>query len=107
MPQPGPQLKKLRFVGEQVCGQLLSVDCTDTGVVLLIKAGSRTFRLKSNALNRIRFVTYTTEVRGRIECGMRSPANSVLVTYRAPKQAFAKVDGEVVAVEYVPQEWNH
>jgi tetratricopeptide (TPR) repeat protein len=105
-PQPGPQLKRLRFAGEQLCGLLVSIECEEQGVILVIESGERTYRLHNAALNRIRFVTYTADVRGQMTCGLRSQATPVLVTYRPAKNAEAETDGEVVAVEFVPKEWN-
>ncbi|HKC64482.1 MAG TPA: hypothetical protein VKB86_12645, partial [Pyrinomonadaceae bacterium] len=105
-PQPGPQIKRLRFEGEQVCGMLVQVECESEGVTLFVEAGERTLKLHSDKLNRIRFVTYTAEVRGQVTCGLRSPANPVLVTYRPSKDSNSKTDGEVVAVEFVPREWS-
>jgi tetratricopeptide (TPR) repeat protein len=105
-PQPGPQLKKLRFEGEQVCGMLVKVECEDSGVMLVVESGGHTFKLHSDKLSGIRFVTYTTDVRGQITCGLRSPANTVLITYRPAKDSNAKTDGEVIAVEFVPRDWN-
>jgi tetratricopeptide (TPR) repeat protein len=110
MPQPGPQFKPLRFEGQQACGQLVSVECEDAGsVTLLVETTERTLKLRSHALNRIRFVSYTSDVRGRVECGLRTRANPVLVTYRLPKDArtAAAIDGEVLAVEFVPPDWVH
>jgi tetratricopeptide (TPR) repeat protein len=105
-PHPGPQLKKLRFAGQQVCGMLVRIECDENGVVLIVESGARTFRLHNNSLNRIRFVTYTPEVKGQVACGPRNPANTVLVTYRPAKEPAAQTDGEVIAVEFVPKEWN-
>lgn len=107
-PQPGPQLKKRRFAGEQVCGMLVRVECADDGgVILFVETGERTFRLHSASLNRIRFVTYTTEVRGHVTCGLREPASPVLITYKPAADARAGgVDGEAIAVEFVPKDWN-
>jgi tetratricopeptide (TPR) repeat protein len=105
-PQPGPQLKKLRFSGEQVCGMLVRVECEEQGVVLIVESGGRTFRLHNNSLNKIRFVTYTAEVRGQVTCGLRAQDTPVLVTYRPAKDAARQTDGEVVAVEFVPKDWN-
>lgn len=108
MPQPGPQFKPLRFDGQQACGQLVSIECEDAGgVMLLVETGERTLKLRSRALNRIRFVSYTADVRGRVECGLRTRVNPVLVTYHLSKDARAATDGEVVAVEFVPPDWNH
>ena len=108
MPQPGPQFKPLRFDGRQACGQLVSVECADAaaGVTLLVETAAGTLKLSSPALNRIRFVSYTADVRGRVECGLRARSNPVLVTYRLPKDA-RFTDGEVVAVEFVPPDWVH
>jgi tetratricopeptide (TPR) repeat protein len=106
MPEPGPQRKRLRFEGEQVCGLLKQVECETEGVVLSVAVGERTLRLQSQTLNRIRFVTYTTEVRGHLTCGMREPANPVLVTFRLPKNFPAGHDGEVIAVEFIPRDWG-
>jgi len=108
MPQPGPQFKALRFDGRQVCGQLISVECEDTGgVTLLVETRDGTLKLRSAALNRIRFVTYTADVRGRIECGLRTRSNPVLVTYRLSPDAGLPADGEALAVEFVPLDWVH
>lgn len=111
MPQPGPQFKPLRFDGQQACGQLVSVECEDAGggVTLLVETPGRTLKLRSRALNRIRFVSYTADVRGRVECGLRTRSNPVLVTYRLSKGALITdaADGEVVAVEFVPPDWVH
>ena len=105
-PQPGPQKKPLRFNGNQICGLLVRVECDEGNVALVVEVGSRTLRLHSDALNRIRFVTYTSDVRGQMSCGLRQPATPVLVTYRSAKAGRAEVDGEVLAVEFIPKEWN-
>lgn len=106
MPQPGPQLKKLRFNGEQVCGRLVSIECAETGVMLSIDTGGRTLRLRRDAFSSIRFVSYTAEIKGRLSCGLRTPPVPVLVTYRSDKRGATKSDGEVIAVEFVPEEWG-
>lgn len=109
MPDPGPYHKRLRFKGQQVCGQLVSIECEGEHVVLSVASGERTLRLRGDALSRIRFVTYTTEVKtGHLSCGPRAPANPVLVTYRARKNSVGgdDSDGEVIAVEFVPADWN-
>jgi FimV-like protein len=106
-PQPGPQKKPLRFNGEQICGMLVRVECDEGSVLLFVEAGTRTLKLRSEALNRIRFVTYTTEVRGQMTCGLRQPAIPVLVTYRTNTDGRREAaDGEVLAVEFIPKEWN-
>ena len=108
MPEVGGAYhKRLRFKGQQVCGQLMEIECTDDGTVLSVETGGRRLRLRAQSLNRVRFVTYTTAVRtGQLECGPRTPANPVLVTFRPMKDATSTVDGEIIAVEFVPSDWN-
>ncbi|HWT01005.1 MAG TPA: DUF1570 domain-containing protein [Pyrinomonadaceae bacterium] len=105
-PQPGAQLKKLRFSGQQACGLLVRFECDERGILLVIETDGRTLRLRNESLSGIRFVTYTAEVRGQMTCGERTPESPVLVTYRPPKRADAQSDGEAVAVEFMPKEWN-
>ncbi|HKQ53940.1 MAG TPA: tetratricopeptide repeat protein, partial [Pyrinomonadaceae bacterium] len=105
-PQPGPQLKKLRFAGKQACGLLVRFECDDEGVLLVVESDGRTLHLRSDSPSNIRFVTYTTEVRGQVTCGERTPESPVLVTYRPARSPAAQSDGVVVAVEFVPREWN-
>lgn len=105
-PQPGPQLKKRRFSGEQVCGILVRVECEENGVVLIIESGARTLRFRNNSLNNIRFVTYTADVRGQVTCGERAQSTPILLTYRPAKITGWQTDGEVIAVEFIPRDWN-
>jgi tetratricopeptide (TPR) repeat protein len=107
MSYSGTQHKRLRFEGEQRCGMLVRVECDETGVVLFVRTGDGAMlKLRNDALNRIRFITYTADVKtGQITCGLREPANPVLVTFRTQNDAQAKIDGEVIAVEFVPKDW--
>ena len=107
MPEPGPQFKSLRFAGEQACGQLIKVECAGADVLIFVKAGERVLRLHTAILGRVKFVTYTTDVRGKIECGERPEPESVLVTYRPVRGDNQMSDGEVTAVEFVPKDWLH
>lgn len=106
MPEPGPQLKARRFTGTQLCGRLEKVECGDAeAVVVSIKVGDRTLRLHSAALGRVKFVSYMSRVKGRIGCGEPTQNQSVLVTYRPAGADAAQFDGELRAVEFLPEEW--
>jgi hypothetical protein len=107
MPEPGPQIKPQRFAGQHICGQLVKVECNDAGALLFVKAGERTIKLHTDALNRVRFVTYNSEVKGKIECGERRTPEAVLVTYRRRPGDELSIDGELMAVEFVPANWVH
>ena len=104
----GPQYKRLRFAGEQACGRLTEIACDDLGVTLRVEAGGRTLALHAADLGDVRFVTYTAAVKtGRLTCGVRQPADPVLVTYRPKRDAKQNSDGEALAVEFIPEDWNH
>jgi hypothetical protein len=104
----GPQHKRLRFDGAQVCGRLAEIECDDpAGVVLRVETQAGTLRLRAEDLRAVRFVTYTTAVKtGRLSCGPREPADRALVTYRPGRGGPSAFDGEAVAVEFVPEDWN-
>jgi tetratricopeptide (TPR) repeat protein len=89
---------------EQARGQLLSIDCDAQGITIMVKAGNRTLKLQNNELRHIRFVSFSSEMRGRIGCGPRNPATPVIVSYRAAKDVKSKTDGEVTAIAFVSTE---
>ena len=89
---------------EQTRGQLLRIDCNAQGVTMIIKTGERTLKLHNNELANINFRTYTTDMRGQIGCGPRNPANPVIVSYRAARDAKLKTDGEVTAIAFISKE---
>jgi hypothetical protein len=105
MPEPGPQRKPIRFAGQQACGRLLRIECEESGAVFFVEAGGRTLKLRSDAVDRVRFVTYTGQTRGRIECGKLAVAQLVLVTYRPARWEPSIADGELTAMEFVPEDW--
>jgi Flp pilus assembly protein TadD len=104
----GPQLKPLRFEGEQVCARLVEIVCDDKGVTLVVESGEHALRLRAADLRSIRFVTYTAAVKtGRLACGPRERPEQVLVTYKRKRDDARDFDGEALAVEFVPEDWNH
>jgi tetratricopeptide (TPR) repeat protein len=107
MPEPGPQLKLARFDGEQACGRLLKIECEGEGVELFIRTGERTLRLRTASLGTVKFVTYTSGIRGKVECGERRVPELVLVTYKRKSEEGQAGDGELKAVEFVPEDWIH
>jgi hypothetical protein len=91
---------------QQEQGLLTNVSCDAKGVTFNVVAGERMLKLWTPDLNKIHFATYTPEVSGDITCGARKPANKVVVIYRPSKEARAKFDGEPIAVEFVPKDFE-
>ena len=87
-------------------GLLTDVACDAKGVTFKITAGTRALRLWTPDLNRIHFATYTPDVSGEIVCGVRRPANMVVVVFRPAKTPNAKSDGTPISVEFVPKNFK-
>jgi tetratricopeptide (TPR) repeat protein len=104
----GPQHKRLRFEGAQVCGRLAEIECAGPGVVFRVETASgETLRLRAEDMRRVRFVTYTADVKtGPVSCGPRERADHVLITYRSRRDDQQPFDGEAVAVEFIPADWK-
>jgi hypothetical protein len=95
-------LRRPRAGEQQERGVLTDVACDARGVTFKITAGQRALRLWTPDLNRIHFATYTPDVSGEIICGVRRPANHVVVLFRPAKTPGAKSDGTPISVEFVP-----
>ncbi|HYJ46377.1 MAG TPA: tetratricopeptide repeat protein, partial [Pyrinomonadaceae bacterium] len=91
---------------EQVRGLLVKIECDAKGVTFIIKVGEQLIKLRTTNFNGIQFTTYTPDVAGDISCGARNPANDVVVTFRPTTESRAKFTGDVVAVDFVPKDFE-
>jgi len=105
-PSLEPFLRKPLDGEQRVQGILNRVDCGPGTILLSVDSGGQQLRLHASGLERVRFVTYTTDVRGEMSCGTRHPPNPVVVTFRPGRQDRNRVAGEVVAVEFVPADFQ-
>ena len=80
----------------------MRIDCSQKGLVFQIKVGNKVLKLQSESFDNLQIVAFTTEAGNQIGCGARKPENAVVVTYRALTDTRAKADGEIVAIEFVP-----
>ena len=91
---------------EQVRGLLVRVDCDAKGVTFTVKVGDQMLKFRTTDLNSVQFTTFTPDVSGQMTCGARNPANDVLITFRPMKDARSKFNGDLVAVEFVPKDFE-
>lgn len=82
---------------------LVRVDCDAKGIVFTLREGENLLKLHATDFKELDISTYSTDVSGEIACGPRKVESSVVVTFRAAKDAAAKVAGELVALEFVPK----
>ena len=70
--------------------------------MLLVKGA--TTRVRVPGLSALQFIAYRPDLRGEIGCGVRTPADPVLVTYRATENQ--ATIGTAIAVEFVPLDYK-
>jgi hypothetical protein len=87
-------------------GLLERVDCNGNVATFIVRVGQGTLKLHAANFNAVQYRTYTPEVSGDITCGARNPASNVVVTFRPSKDATARFNGEVIAVEFVPKDFE-
>ena len=87
---------------KRVQGLLTLIDCNAKGITFQVRAGDRLMKFHRDNFDHIVITAFTTGIGREIDCGPRKPENWIVLTYTAPK-AGTKSDGEVAAIEFVPQ----
>jgi tetratricopeptide (TPR) repeat protein len=90
----------------RLLGTLTRIECSGGGLVFTVEAGGRTLRLTSRDFDSLQIVAYTPQAGSQLSCGPRKLQSRVVVTFRAAKVARAKSDGEMVALEFVPDNFK-
>ena len=92
--EPGPGEQRTEGILEQIA-------CTRGAVVLHVRTTDRLARFHAPTLEQIEFITYRTDLSGKVSCGKRPAPDKVIVTWRAGEGDRMKAgDGRVVAVEF-------
>jgi tetratricopeptide (TPR) repeat protein len=86
----------------QVQAVLTRIECGPKGLVFVLKAGERTLRLAAAGFGNLHLVNFAGEADAQLTCGARKAETPSVVTYRAAADARAKTDGSLVALEFVP-----
>jgi tetratricopeptide (TPR) repeat protein len=96
--------------GEQhIQGAFTKLDCDNKGVAYFaIQAADRLYKIRASVLERVQFTAYVAAP-PEVTCGLRKNPENVVLTYRPsndPKDARAKIDGDAIAVELVPKDFQ-
>ena len=92
--EPGPGEQRTEGILEQIA-------CTRGAVVLHVRTTDRLVRFHAPTLEQIEFITYRTDLSGKVSCGKRPAPDKVIVTWRAGEGDRVKAgDGRAVAVEF-------
>lgn len=80
------------------------IECGGKSVFFIVKTGTQTLRLKTDSPQGLKIMSFTPEAGSmQLGCGARLPAIPAVVTFRPSADAKDKVQGEIVALEFVPQ----
>jgi tetratricopeptide (TPR) repeat protein len=86
----------------RVRGVLTRIECGPKGLVFVVKADERLLRLSSSDFSSIHIIAFTPDAGRELSCGPRRVESPAVFTYRAAADARAKTDGSLVALEFVP-----
>ena len=90
-----------RFEGDQIRGTLIRIDCSDKGLTLTVRSGTRSFKFHAPSERSPVFVRYTTEVPNEIICGPSKSPQMVIITYRKSSDPRSRIEGEPIGVEFI------
>ncbi len=90
-----------RFEGDQIRGTLIRIDCSDMGLTLTVRSGTRSFKFHAPAERSPVFVRYTTDVPNEIICGPSKSPQLVIITYRKSSDPRSRIEGEPIGVEFI------
>ncbi len=99
-------LRKVRAGEERAYGELVEIACAPGGVQFHLRVGTRVVVAAAPAMKDVELTVYGNDKDFMLACGARTPADTVLLTWRmkAPTQAgAATLVGDAVAVEFVPR----
>jgi Flp pilus assembly protein TadD len=103
-----PLFRQTRDGERRDFGTFEAVECSPTPVALRVHAADRTLHFFVRALDKVEFMSYRDDAKGRVRCGTQNPVFAVWVTWRAIEGTSPRggpFDGEVVAVEIVPKDY--
>ncbi len=95
---------------ERIQGLFIKLECDSKGTAyFLVQATDRLYKIRATALERVQLIAYTPDADAEVTCGPRKIQNNVVFTFRPakdPKDLRAKIDGDAVAVELVPKDFQ-
>jgi tetratricopeptide (TPR) repeat protein len=90
----------------QLQATLVRVDCEAKGPVFVVQTQQGLLRLRAESFEQIEITTYSPDVKGDLGCGLRRPANVVVVCYVSAPDKRSKVDGILKSIEFVPKDFQ-
>ena len=80
------------------------IECSGRSIFFIVKSGSKVLRLKTDSPQNVRIMAFTQSAGAmQFGCGVKFPSLPAVVTYRPSADGKDKSDGEIVALEIVPE----
>ena len=102
-------LRPLAAGEERIQGLFIKLECDSKGTAyFIVQAVDRLYKIRATALGQVEMKAYTPAP-AEVSCGSRKNAENVVFTYRPakdPKDIRAKIDGDAIAVELVPKDFQ-
>jgi tetratricopeptide (TPR) repeat protein len=98
----GDALRKPQEGETRVRAVLTRIECVPKGLIFVVRASERTLRLTAAGFGGLHLVNFSQEAESQLTCGARKAETHSVVTYRAAADARARTDGSLVALEFVP-----
>jgi len=99
-------LRAVQSGESRALGQFTGIECNKDLMTLRIQADGRVLRLAAKQLSDIDFITYRTDTPGSVSCGPLAMPMRALVTYRARSATTEAIDGDAVAIELLPDDYQ-
>lgn len=94
---------------ERIQGLFVKLECDNRAVAyFIIQAGDRLYKIRATALDRVQLISYVPGA-SEVTCGVRKNQENVIITFRPatdPKDVRAKINGDVIAMELVPKDFQ-
>lgn len=94
----------------RIQGLFVKLDCNNSGVAFfMIQSAEKLYKIRATALGNVQLISYVQGAATEVGCGARKNQENVVMTFRPtndPKDTKAKVDGDAIAMELVPKDFQ-
>ncbi len=87
-------------------GILVRLDCDAKGITFIVKVNDRFLKLHTDSFSQLNILSFSEDAGKQLNCGIRKPANNVVVCYSPANDPRARVDGAIKSIEFVPSDFK-
>lgn len=100
-------LRRPKANEKRILGFLTKIECRNDDVIYSVKAENQNLRLRSDNFDSLYLMSYDRQMaEDEVGCGTIKKEHFAVIIYRASGNASAKSAGEIVSVEFVPQNFK-